>query len=47
MVKIGRLDDSFLEVFWLQASPVEVNHHSKKKRKGEKGKEKEFKNWKA
>ena len=41
MVKIGRLDDSFLEVFQPQASPVEgqsrqQNKKKKGKRKGEK-----------
>ena len=40
MVRIARLDDTFLEIFELEASPVEsqsLQHCSKKIRKGEKG----------
>jgi len=40
MIKIARLDDAFSEFFELEASPVKVNHCSKKVRKGEKGKAK-------
>ena len=40
MVKFADLDDAFFEVFQLQASPLEGQHCSKKKRKGGKGKAK-------
>jgi len=40
IAKIACLDDAFLKVFYPQASPVEGQSRSKKKRKGEKGKAK-------
>ena len=40
-VKIGSLDDTFLGVFFPQASPVEGQLLQQKKRKGEKGKGKD------
>ena len=44
MIKIGRLDDAFLEVFFTRMQArKKVNHCSKKKRKGEKGKGKNLK----
>ena len=40
VLKIVRLDEAFLEVFNRKQAQWKVNHCSKKKRKGEKGKAK-------
>ena len=44
MVKIGRLNDTFLEVFFFNSKQAQekVNHSSEKKRKGKKGKGKKI-----
>jgi len=48
IVKIARLDDAFLDVFYPQASPVEGQSLQQKESKGEKGKAtKKFKNRKS
>jgi len=41
-VKIVLLDDAFLEVFNPKQAQEKVNHCSKRKRKGEKGKAKKY-----
>jgi len=46
MVQIAILDDAFSEMFELEASSVKVNHHTKKIRKGERGKKKKIKSLK-
>ena len=41
MLKIARLDDSFLVFFYCKQAQQKVNHCSKRERKGERGKAKE------
>ena len=49
MLKIARVDDTFLEVFYLQACPVEGQslQQKEKKRRKMKDENKQFKNRKA